>query len=121
MRVTVSIFFVLLLAISGFAGTASPIAGTWNCVSTDARGTEVAWSLQVSHTQGKISGFLTITQSGDTLDILEPSLNGNVFTFKLQINPEEIVELTLRIDGAKLEGAFKGKASGTGTIKGARQ
>ena len=116
-----SILLLVLLAVIACAASGSAIVGKWNCTSVDERGTEIDWSLEIADQAGKLSGAITITQSGDKLDILEPALNGNVFTFKIQINPEEIVELNLRVDGGKLGGTFKGKASGTGTIKGTRE
>ena len=113
-------FSILLIVLSftAYGASGSAIAGKWNCIGVDERGTEVPFTLAITDQAGKLSGSLTVTSSGDKIDILEPALNGSVFTFKIQINAEEIVELTLRVDGGKLEGTFKGKASGTGTIKG---
>lgn len=114
-----SILLLILLTGIVYPAPGSAIAGKWNCTSVDEHGTEVAFSLEITDQAGKLSGVLTISQTGDKLDMLEPALNGNVFTFKLQINPEEIVELSIRVDGGKFEGTFKGKASGTGNVKGA--
>lgn len=111
---------VLVCAVGAIAA-GSPIAGAWKCVSIDEKGMQVEWTLVVAEAAGKLSGTLTITQSGDQIDILEPVLTGNSFTFKIRINPEEVVELTGHLDGAKIDGSFKGKASGSGTFKGSRQ
>ena len=117
-RIIVFFLPLLLCAITLSAGGAgAPIAGKWSCVSTDERGTEVAWTLLVRDDTGKMAGSITLTQSGDQIDILEPALHDNTFTFKIRINPEEIAGLTVRIEDSKLSGTFKGKSSGEGTIK----
>ena len=112
------IFSLILQAFAVWAASDSPVAGKWNCHSVDERGTEVAWTLEVTDQAGKLAGVLTIAQTGDRIEILEPKLNGTTFTFKIQINAEEVVELRVDIDGTKLQGTFKGKSSGTGTVAG---
>jgi hypothetical protein len=119
-RIFTSILLIMLCAVVAIAA-GSPIAGTWKCVSTDERGMQVEWTLVVTETAGKLSGSLTIAQTGDQIEILEPVLTGNTFTFKIRINAEEVVELTGHLDGAKIDGSFKGKTSGAGTFKGSRQ
>lgn len=114
-------FLVILCVLAAAAAAENPIAGKWNCVSTDERGTEVTWALTVTEEAGKLAGSITLTQTGDKIGILEPRLEGNTFSFKIPINAEEIVELTCRVNGSNLEGTFKGKTSGTGTFKGTRQ
>jgi hypothetical protein len=121
MRLITSILLIILCALAASAWVVSPIAGRWNCVSTDERGTEVAWTLVLTDVAGKLSGSVIFGQTTDEVQILEPALNGNVLSFKIPINAEETVELTGRVDGSKLEGTFKGKASGKGTFKGTRQ
>ena len=113
-------FLVVLCALSA-AAAGSPIAGKWNCVSIDERGSEVAWTLTVADEAGRLSGSITIAQTGDKIEIVEPRLDGHTFSFKISINAEETVELTCRVNASSLEGTFKGKASGTGTFKGTRQ
>lgn len=107
-----------LCAIASWAvGSNSSIPGKWSCISTDDRGTDVAWTLVVTDEAGKLAGSITLRQSGDEVDILEPALHGNTFTFKIPINPEELVAVTVRIDDTRLSGTFKGKSSGAGTVK----
>lgn len=120
-RLVVSILLILLCGLGAYAMTDNPIAGKWNCVSTDERGTDVAWTLVVKSEAGKLSGSMVFPEQGQEIEILEPTLNGDTFSFKVRLNEEETVELTARINGTKLEGKFKGKSSGTGTFKGARQ
>lgn len=120
-RTVFALFSILICAVALGAPADNPAVGKWSCVSTDTTGTEVAWTLVVTREAGKLAGSITIGASGDQVAILEAALNGNVFTFKIPINAEEIVELTGRIEGSKIEGTFKGKASGEGTFKGTRQ
>jgi len=120
-RVTVVILLLIVLCASASFAGGSAIAGKWSCVSNDERGTEVAFTLAVKDDGGKLAGSLTILQSGDEIELIEPALTGSTFTFKIRINAEEVVDLTAHIDGAKIQGSFKGKASGTGTFKGTRQ
>ena len=77
---------VALCSLAVFALADNPATGQWNCVSKDERGVEVAWTLAVADNAGKLSGSITLAQSGDKLEILEPSLDGNTFTFKIQIS-----------------------------------
>lgn len=121
MRAVTSIVLILLFGLGACAMGDQPIAGKWDCVSTDERGTDVAWTLVVKSDAGKLSGSVIFVGSGDQIEIFEPALNGDIFRFKLKLGPEETIELTARIDGTKLDGKFKGKSSGTGTFKGTRQ
>ncbi len=120
MRVLASVLLILLCGLGAYAMADDPIAGKWDCVSTDERGTDVAWTLVVKSEAGKLSGTILIANSGEEIQILEPALSGDTFSFKIRIGADEIVELTARIDGKKLEGKFKGNSSGTGTFKGVR-
>lgn len=120
-RTALRVLSVFWCAAGLCAAADPPAAGRWSCVSTSSNGTEVAWTLVVTQEAGKLAGSITIASSGDQIAILEPALKGDVLTFKIPINTEEIVELSGRIEGAKIEGTFKGKDSGAGTFKGTRQ
>ena len=120
-RFIASILLILLCGLGASAMADNPIVGRWDCVSTDERGTDVAWTLVVKSEAGKLSGSMVFVDQGRELEIVEPVLNGDTFSFKFRINVEETVELTARLNGMKLEGKFKGKSSGTGTFKGTRQ
>jgi hypothetical protein len=119
-RVISSILLILVCCLVPVFAAGSPIAGKWSCVSTDELGNEIPWTLVVKDDAGKLTGSVIFAVEGLEVAILEPALNGHSFTFKIQPNPRESVELTMQIDGAKLEGKFKGKLSGTGTVKGTR-
>ena len=116
-----SLLAIVLFAAAGFADDSSPIGGKWNCVSTDEKGTEISFTLKVQDEGGKLSGSIVILQSGDELPIVDPAFKEHVLTFKIQLNEEETVELTARVDGSKIEGKFQGKSSGSGSFKGSRQ
>jgi hypothetical protein len=55
------------------------------------------------------------------MPLSDARLSGNILKFKIAINPEEMVEFHLTIDGKKLDGRFKGIQAGAGTFKGVRQ
>ena len=120
-RFVSSILLILLCGLGAYAMADNPIAGRWDCVSTDERGTDVAWALVVKSEAGKLSGSMIFVDQNREFEILEPVLNGDTFSFKIRINVEDPVELTAHINGTKLEGKFKGKSSGTGTFQGTRQ
>jgi hypothetical protein len=103
------------------AGAAGPtVVGSWDCVGIESSGNQTFWTLRVSDTAGKLSVILQSKDSGDAIEALEPKLDGARFTFKIRINPTEVVELVLNLDGDRLEGRFAGKDSGTGVFKGTR-
>lgn len=103
------------------AGAAGPtIVGSWDCVGVDANGAHSSWTLRVVEAGGKLSATLHSTDSGDSIETLEPTLEGARFTFKIRINATEVVEVALHVDGDRMEGSFTGKDSGTGTLKAVR-
>lgn len=120
-RVIASFLLAACLFVPAAGAAESPIAGTWNCVSKSETGQEIAWTLSVKAEEGKLSGEIVFQQTGDKIAILEPVLKGENFSFKVQINADETVELTSHIQGTKIEGSFKSKFSGTGAFHGNRQ
>jgi hypothetical protein len=117
-----SVLYVLLLAFfAALAWAENPAVGKWSCTSVDERGTPLNWTLSVKEDGGKLSASIADLPDGGTVDLLDPKLDGSTLTFKVPVNPEEIVDVTLKIDGKNLEGTFSGKTSGKGTVKGAKQ
>jgi hypothetical protein len=112
---------LILASLSALAWVDNPAVGKWSCTSVDERGTPVTWTLIVKEDGGKLSASIADLPDGSSVDLLEPKLEGNVLTFRIPINPQEIVDVTTRIDGQNLEGTFSGKDSGKGTIKGSKQ
>jgi hypothetical protein len=112
----------LLLTPLGLAapGAAAPtIVGTWDLDATDANGGRTHWTLLVKQDAGKLSG---VVRSGDgyELPFIEPTFQSGEFRFQIRINPTELVNVTLKLDGDRLDGRFEGRDSGTGTIKATR-
>lgn len=113
----ISLMIPFLLA--AYASPANPMLGQWDCKSVDERGTAVLWTLTVNEEKGKLSGWIQIGE--DRVDLVNPKLDGSTFTFSAVINPEETVDISLKVDGNKLEGKFSGKASGTGSVTGQKK
>lgn len=122
MKVTVTaIALVILLGFALPAASDNPIVGKWNCVSvSNETGTKVAWTLNVKQNADKLSASVIMAETGDEIPALEPTVEGNTFSFKIKMNPQETVEVTATFEGKQLTGTFKGKDSGTGTFKGLR-
>jgi hypothetical protein len=96
----------------------NPVVGTWAVTSDDGNGGVLTWTLIVKQEGVKLSGLLT-GGNGD-LPLIEPKLEGKLFTFKLYISDNCTVETKLKVEGNKFEGTF-GCPEVTGTMKGARQ
>jgi hypothetical protein len=110
-----------LLSLATCGAADNPVAGKWDCLSTDERGTEQAWVLEVKGDADKLSASLVGGMHGDVIPLLDPKLRGSTFTFKVRINDEETVGVSVKIDGKKFEGKFKSKSAGTGSFKGSKQ
>ena len=114
--------FALLLAmvLSGFAAGAAenPVAGEWGCTSDDGSGQELTWTLVVKEDGGKLSGSLY--GGPGEIPLVDPKLEGNTFTFKIEVNTNCTVEAKLKIEGKKLEGTF-GCAEARGSFKGVKR
>lgn len=114
---------VLAFALSaGFAVAAneSPIEGTWQ---GEDRGVPVV-TLKIKDDHGKLSGtvvFYRIVDNGggpqaearDSVEMLDPKLEGNIFSFQTKGSQGELVSYQMELTG-KNEGKFKGKAMVTG-------
>jgi hypothetical protein len=120
MRVIVVLLAIFLCGIASCLAAANPALGKWDCTGVDEGGVRTTWTLIVKEENGKLSGSL-VGVGGEELPLVDPALDGQTFTFKLRINAEELVEVSITIDGNKFDGKFKGKQSGTGTLTGTRQ
>ncbi len=119
MRRSSALICLIFLWSAAYAVPADPIVGQWACKSVDERGTEVVWTLTVNEQQGKFSGWIQIGE--DRIDLVNPKLEAETFTFGIVINPEETVTINVVAKGDKLEGKFSGKQSGTGTVTGQKK
>ena len=104
--------------LAAYGAADNPIVGKWDCVSKDVSGQEMHWTLVVADTGGKLSGSLIGDQ--DEIPLLNPELEGDTFTFKIDVNPNCLVEAKLKVTGKKFEGTF-GCAEANGTLKGTKQ
>jgi hypothetical protein len=118
MKAIIGLFLPFALLAAGAAGPT--IVGSWDCVGTDAGQRETYWTLRVDDAAGKLSVSLQSKDSGDSLQGLNPKLEGSRLTFNIRINETELVELALNFDGDRLDGRFAGKDSGAGVLKGTR-
>ena len=117
-----AIALVILCGFSLQAASGNPVVGRWNCESVNNEtGRKVAFTLNVKEDSHQLSATLILVETGDEIPALEPTLEGNIFRFKIKVNPEETVELTATIEGKQITGTFKGKESGTGSFKGVRE
>jgi hypothetical protein len=112
---------LIVATVSALAWAENAAVGKWNCTSVDERGTPITWTLIVKNEGSKLTASIADLPDGSGVDALEPKLEGNILTFKIPVNPEETVDVTLTIGGQSLTGNFSGKSSGKGTIKGTKQ
>ena len=118
---TLALLLTLGLLASGAARAAgNPAVGKWDCTSTDSRGTEVYWTLEVTQAGDKLAATITFSHDGSTVQLIDPHVEGNVLIFKLPINANEIVLLKGAIDGKKIKGTFEGHESGNGIFVGTK-
>lgn len=102
------IVFAGILLLIAFASIClagdNPIVGKWAVTSDDGHGAILTWALVVKEEGGKLAGSM----SGDNgeLQLLEPKLEGNIFTFKAYINNNCTLETKLKIEGNRFEGKF---------------
>ena len=111
---------LLLIAVTGYSAD-NPITGKWDCTSDDGSGQKLAWTLVVNQDGEKLSGSLIggPDRPGE-IPLVDPKVEGDTFTFKIDVNAGCTVEANLKISGRKLEGTF-GCAEAKGTLKGTRQ
>jgi hypothetical protein len=108
-----------LLGLAASSPTDNPMVGKWDCVSKDVSSPEIHWTLVVADTDGKLSGSL-IADSGDQIPLLEPKLDGDTFTFRIDVNPSCVVQAKVKVTGKKFDGSF-GCAEASGSLKGTKQ
>lgn len=115
------LLFLLLLAPITAVAAENAALGYWECVATsaDANDQPINFSLNVKETGGKLAVVFVATESGETLAVSEPKVDGKNFTFKVDVHDEPYT-VELKVDGGKLTGKYSGE-NGNGTIAGARK
>jgi hypothetical protein len=114
---------VLSVLLFGFAAWAAgnPVVGTWDCVSNAGSGQDLTWTLVVKEDGGKLTGSLIGgPESPGEIPLVDPKLQEDIFTFKIDVNPNCKVEAKLKLEGKKLDGTF-GCAEAAGTFKGKKR
>ncbi len=96
-----------------------PLVGKWDCTSDDGSGQERNWTLMVKEDGGKLSGSLLGT-AGEIIPLIEPALEGSMFTFKMEVNANCMVAAKVKVEGNKFEGKFACPEV-SGTLKGSRK
>ncbi len=116
-----ALLLIMGLLVSGAARAAgNPAVGKWDCTSTDSRGTQVDWTLEVTQAGDKLTATVTFRYDGSTVQLIDPHVKDGILIFKLPINEKEIVLLKGAIDGNKIKGTFEGHDSGSGTFVGTK-
>jgi hypothetical protein len=119
-RIAVILSIILSFGLAAYAWGDNPMIGKWNCTSADEKGMKLSWTLVVKPDGDHLSATLS-GGDGNELPLIDPKLEGDTFTFKISINPEETVSVTVKVDGKKFAGGFSGKASGKGSFEGAKE
>ncbi len=120
-RISVSLLILVLFGSAAFGAAVNPVAGKWACTSNDGAGHEAAWTLVVKDDGAKLTGTLI---GGPTepveIPLVDPKFAESMFTFKINVNPNCVVEARLKLDANKLEGPF-GCPEAKGILKAVRQ
>ncbi len=114
---TVARSLMCLLLAAAFLAAASAPLGNWDCVSAAPGGGEMKWTLNLREVDGKLVG--TAGNSEGEVSIEEPKYEDNTLTFKVSLD-SGMYEISLKFDGDKVEGNWKGGGE-TGAIKGAKK
>lgn len=117
MRCALALLFALFLSGVSYAAD-NPMTGKWDCISKDASSPEMRWTMVISEAGGKLSGVLNGGQ--DDIPLIEPKLEGDTFTFKIDVNPNCMVQGSVKVSGKKFDGTF-GCTEAKGTFKGSKQ
>lgn len=101
-----------------FLIAASKPVGSWECTSTTPTGGEMKWTLTLKEVGGKLVGSAGSDDGGE-ISIEDAKYDNGTLTFKV---PFEgcTYEVTLRIEGDKLDGSWKGGGE-NGIVKGTKK
>lgn len=111
-RYALALFLTMsLLGLSVSSAADNPIVGKWDCVSKDVSTAEMRWTLVVVENGGKLSGSLNGGQ--EEIPLIEPKFDGERFTFKINVNPNCMVEAKVTVTGNKFDGTFGCKEAAT--------
>lgn len=106
----------LLLTALLLAAGSNPV-GSWDCTSSTPNGDEHKWTLTVKEADGKLVG--TAGSEEGEVPIEEVKYADDTLTFKVSIE-SGTYEVTLKIDGDKMDGNWTGGGQ-SGTVKGVKK
>jgi hypothetical protein len=113
-RTNISIGALSVLLGAAFLFAAVKPLGTWECTSSTPGGDERKWTLTVQEVGGKLAGAVG-GEEGD-IPIEDATFENDTLTFKVTLDTGTY-QVTLKIDGDKLDGSWKGGGI-SGTVKG---
>lgn len=110
---------VLLTVSAALLLAAKPPVGTWECVSAVPGGGsgEMTWTLNLREVDGKLVGTAGNDQGEVSID--DPKFDDDTLTFSVSLD-SGTYEVSLKVDGDKLDGSWKGGGE-TGSIKGTKK
>jgi hypothetical protein len=107
----------LLLSALLLTAAGTPV-GSWDCVSAAPGETgEMNWTLDIKEVDGKLTGTAGNDQGQVAVDNLK--FEDDTLTFSVSIE-SGTYDITLKVNGEKLEGNWKGGGE-TGAIKGTKK
>jgi hypothetical protein len=110
-------FALMLFALSAILLLAAKApVGTWECVSVipGSGSAETTWTLDIREVDGKLVG--TAGNDEGQISIDDPKFDDDTLTFSVSLD-SGTYDITLKVDGDKLDGSWKGGGE-TGSIKG---
>lgn len=114
--VKLSLAWLVLTGMAALAAASSAV-GTWQLVSDSPGGQQYSWTLVLKEDEGKLAG--TLTGGPGSYTLLEPKVEGEIFTCKVTIE-EQTYSIQAKISNGRFDGTWKGPGS-QGTIKGTKQ
>jgi hypothetical protein len=116
-RSNISVGALCILLAAAFLMAAAKPLGTWECSASTPSGDERKWTLTVKELDGKLVG--TAGGEGAEVPIEDAKFENDTLTFKVTLDTGAY-EVTLKIDGDKLDGSWKGGGE-SGTVKGSKK
>jgi hypothetical protein len=116
-RSNISIGALCVLLSAAFLMAAAKPLGTWECSSSTPGGDERKWTLTVQELDGKLVG--TVGGEEGDIPIEDAKFENDTLTFKVTLDTGTY-QVTLKIDGDKLDGSWTGGGI-SGTVKGSKK
>jgi hypothetical protein len=98
---------LMIVAGSVMCLAANPAVGKWECVSDDGHGAIRHWTLVIADTHNKLGGAIVGLEEGESMQLINPKVDGQLLSFKTFVNPNCTIAFNLKLDGNKLDGKFE--------------